>query len=84
MIEKLSGDYNRGYTKAIQDVTEVFKYVIPDLKHHHINFNAKNSMRLLQIILENRERLRDDWNGFIRYNGIKKDFEWFNPRKDCR
>lgn len=79
MIERLSGDYNRGYTKAIQDVAEVFKYIIPDLKLHHMNLNAKSSLRLLQVILENREKIRDDWDGFIRYNGIKKDFEWFKP-----
>lgn len=77
MIEKLSGDYIRGYTKAIQDITEVFRYIIPDLRHHHMNLNAKNSLRLLQVILENREQVRDNWNGFIRYNGVTKDFEWY-------
>lgn len=33
-IEKLSGDFIRGYTKAIQDVSEVFEYVGDDLKYH--------------------------------------------------
>ena len=79
MIERLSGEFNRGYAKAIRDIIEVFQYTVPDLKHHHMNLNAKNSLRLLQVILENRECLRDDWDGFIRYNGTKKDFEWFKP-----
>lgn len=28
MLEKLSGDYIRGYTKAIQDMQEVFTYTL--------------------------------------------------------
>lgn len=42
MLEKLSGDYIRGYTKAIQDMQEVFTYIQPDLKHHHKNINNKS------------------------------------------
>lgn len=33
-FEKLSGDFIRGYTKALQDISEVFEYVNNDLKHH--------------------------------------------------
>lgn len=33
-IEKLSGDFIRGYTKAIQDISEMFNYVNNDLKCH--------------------------------------------------
>ncbi|GFI32119.1 hypothetical protein IMSAGC013_03518 [Lachnospiraceae bacterium] len=40
MLDKLSGDYIRGYTKAIQDLQEVFTYIQPDLRHHHKNINA--------------------------------------------
>lgn len=79
-IEKLSGEYIRGYTKAIQDTREVFDYIIPDLKHHRKNLNAKLALRLLQIILEHREKVRDRWNGFIRYNGKLEDFEWYDTR----
>ena len=82
MIERLSGDYIRGYTKAIQDVTKVFEYIIPDLNYHHMNLNAKRSLRLLQIILEHREKIRDGWNGFIRYNGKLKDFEYYGGSYD--
>lgn len=39
-LDKLSGDYIRGYTKAIQDLQEVFTYIQPDLRHHHKNINA--------------------------------------------
>lgn len=47
MLERLSGDYIRGYTKAIQDMQEVFTYIQPDLKHHHKNLNGKLSLALL-------------------------------------
>ena len=47
-IEKLSGDFIRGYTKAIQDIS-----------------------------LENRENIREDTNGFIRWNCVTNKFEWF-------
>ena len=81
MMERLSGDYIRGYTKAIQDITEVFTYIVPDLEHHHLRMNSKQSLKLLKVILENREQLRDDWRGFIRYNGVINDFEWFRSTR---
>lgn len=78
-IPVLSGDFNRGYTKAIMDVMEVFSYIQPDLKHHHKNLTAKTTSELLESILQNREHLREQHlsggEGFIRYNGEK--FEWF-------
>lgn len=81
MIERLSGEYNRGYTQAIQDITEVFKYIQPDLKYHHKNLTGKLSIALLNTILDNREKIREKRNGFIRWNCIKKEFEWFSKRK---
>lgn len=77
MIEKLSGDYIRGYTKAIQDMQEVFTYIQPDLRSHHKNLTGKLSLSLLACCLENREKLRERWEGFIRFNGHAKTFEWF-------
>ena len=81
MIERLSGEYNRGYTQAIQDITEVFEYIQPDLKHHHKNLNGKLSVALLSTILDNRVKIREKRNGFIRWNCIKKEFEWFSKKK---
>ena len=76
-IEKLSGDFIRGYTKAIQDVAGVFEYVVPDLKYHGKRFNDKLAKELLQCILENREKIRENRRGFIRWNCITDQFEWF-------
>lgn len=79
-IEKLSGDFNRGYTKAIQDITKVFDYISHDLKHHGKRLNEKLAKELLQCILTNREKIREDRNGFIRWNCIENKFEWFEGR----
>lgn len=81
-MERLSGEYIRGYTKAIMDITEVFRYIQPDLKYHHKNLNGKLAVELLQVFLENREALRDDWDGFIRCNGNTKEFEFYSSRKE--
>lgn len=81
-LPRLSGDFNRGYTKAIQDIIEIFNYIQPDLKHHHKSLTSKNSMALLQCCLQNRMNLRDEiGNGFIRYNGTTSEFEYFIPEK---
>lgn len=85
-IERLSGDYIRGYTKAIQDISEIFEYIQTDLKFYHRNLNGKLSIMLLKTILESRERIREriknssgdrKHEGFIRWNCNKKEFEWF-------
>ena len=81
MFKRLSGDFNRGYTKAIMDIAEVMKYIQDDLKYHHKTLNQKTINRLLEVILANRESLREDRNGFIRWNCKLNDFEWFT-RKD--
>jgi hypothetical protein len=81
-FSRLSGDFNRGYTKAIQDIIEIVKYVQPDLKHHHTTLNAKKIEALLKCCLDNRGYLRDSiGNGFIRWNGVKNEFEYYIPKE---
>ena len=58
-IPVLSGDFNRGYTKAIMDIAEVFSYIQDDLKSHHKNLTSKSANELLECILQNREQLRE-------------------------
>ena len=76
-IERLSGDFIRGYTKAIQDVQKVFEYINYDLKSHKKRMNDKLAKELLQCILENRENIREDFDGFIRWNCVENKFEWY-------
>ncbi len=90
-MERLSGDYIRGYTKAIQDTIEVFEYIQQDLKRHHKNLNGKISIMLLEAILKHREEIRErkaiaSWDckkeGFMRWNKLKNDFEWFSRKEN--
>ncbi len=84
MIERLSGDYNRGYTKAIMDIQEVFLRIDQDLKHHGKRMNSKLANELLKCCLSNRENLRESINGFIRCrvkDGKFDGFEFYEPNK---
>ena len=77
-IERLSGEFNRGYTRAIQDIQEIFKNIEDDLRYcHKKRLNAKIAEMLLDVILENRAKLREKREGFIRWNRQKQSFEWF-------
>jgi len=81
MLERLSGEYNRGYTRAIQDITRVFDYIQMDLNYHHKKLTAKLTEELLKCCLENRERLRESVDGFIRWNTKKNGFEFYEPKR---
>ena len=82
-FERLSGDYIRGYTKAIQDTIEIFDYVQDDLKIlHNKNMTGKMARNLLKTILEEREKIREDCEGFIRFNKQKNGFEFFDGKDD--
>lgn len=39
-MDRLSGEFNREYTKAIQDVIEIFECIQSDLEHHHKRLNG--------------------------------------------
>lgn len=78
MIERLSGEYNRGYTKAIQDIIEIFEYVNNELTFRKKRMNYKLAMQLLKTILSERQNIRDRiGDGFIRWSIQKQDFEYF-------
>ena len=83
-LPRLSGEYNKGYTKAIQDIIEVFNYVNMDLKHNHIRMNSSWAEQILKCCLENRMKLRDGQNGFIRTekseSGKRDIVKWY----DCK
>lgn len=81
-MDRLSGDYNRGYTRGIMDVKEVFEYIQYDLKHHNKRLTLNLMKQLLECCLENRENLRESQRGFIRYNGKTDSFEFYEPYYD--
>lgn len=78
-FEKLSGEYNRGFTVGIQAVINVFEYTKSDLNFHGKKMTAKLANELLDCCLKNRERLRESVNGFIRWNTKLNGFEFFEP-----
>lgn len=82
-LPRLSGDFNKGYTKAIQDIIEVFEYVNHDLMCNKIRMNYNWAKKILKCCLDNREKLRDDWNGFIRTekseNGVRDIVRYHTP-----
>ena len=85
MIERLSGEYNRGYTRAIMDLQSIFKYVETELAMRHKKLSSKLANELLECCLINREALRESemgcGEGFIRWNVQKNGFEFFDPKK---
>lgn len=80
-FERLSGDYVRGYTMAIMDTQQVFRSIGPEMKAQKKQFSHKNAMELLDCILANREKVRERRRGFIRYNALKKGFEFYEGRE---
>lgn len=80
-LPRISREFNRGYTKAIQDLIDVFKHIQPDLKHYHKNLNGKLALKLLKCCLDNRMNLRDREDMFIRFNVQKQDFECVKEKR---
>lgn len=78
-FQKLNGDFNMGYTKAIMDFQDILKYIQPDLSHHKKRLTPKLTEELLICFLDNRARVRDGGAGFIRWNRQKEQFEFFIP-----
>lgn len=78
-FERLSGDYVRGYTKAIQDTISVFEYVNEELTCKRKRMNYKIALELLNAILRERANVRDDIDGFIRMKQ-GEGFEFYNKK----
>lgn len=79
-FERLSGDFNRGYTKAIQDIVKVFDCVNDEMNYKKLRWNYSMIMKVLDCFLKNREKFRDDMGtstGFIRVVKDEKG-KWSN------
>ena len=90
MYDYLNAEFISGYTKAIQDIQCIFEDVHNELAGRKIPFNYKRSMELLDIILENRMQLREQFNcnkgidkesAFIRWDINKKALEFYDPKR---
>lgn len=83
-MDKLSGDYIRGYTAAIRDCEEIVRGAVFDLAHHKKKLTEKRAEDLFKVVLEHRAEIREKQPGFVRYNSITGRFEFFNPDKIMR
>lgn len=65
-MDKLNGDYIRGYTKALLDVKTFFENYSNNMKYNKL-FNESGITALLDFIVNNREELREygDISGII-------------------
>lgn len=88
-FERLSRDFNRWYTKAIQDIMKVFEYVNDDLNYHRVRMNYRMVEKILDCFLKNREKFRDDigtGTGFIRVvkdeKGKWNNVEYYDRREN--
>lgn len=86
-FERLSGDFNKGYTKAIQDIIEVFGCVDEEVKCKKLKWNIGLILKVLDCFLVNREKFRDDMGistGFIRFikdeKGKWSNVEYYEPK----
>ncbi len=76
-MKRLSGDYIRGYTKAIKDIEDAFCCVQEDLSRRKMRWNYKLIVRLLELFLRYRENFRENRGGFIRWNTKLNNLEFF-------
>lgn len=85
-MDKLNGAYISAYTKAIQDIIEVFDYMNYDLISHNMSMNYQWVQKTLKCCLENREQLRENRNGVIRTekskSGKRDIVNWYSPIGD--
>ena len=85
-LPRLSGDFVRGYTKAIQDMENAFICVNQDLIHHKMRLNYDWAMKILHCFLMNREKFRENRNGFLRTElsdkGKREVIRYYEPKQE--
>ena len=78
MFERLSGDYNCGYTKALMDMKDILKGANINLHIYGKKWTPKLLDELMDCCIENRAHLREtEDQGFIRWNCKENKFEYF-------
>lgn len=77
-IPRLSGEYNRGFTAGLEKAREVFSYVHHDFASRHKRMTHRQIMELLAVMIDNRAVLREDLEGFVRWNVKTEKFEWYD------
>jgi hypothetical protein len=80
-MDRLNGDFNRGYTKALIDIKNFFDSHSDALKLYRM-YNCKGITALLSFIQDNREELRE--TGTIENIIVSKDKNKITIRRKNR
>lgn len=78
-MDVLDGSYIKGYTAGLLMAKEIINYIGTDLKLHHVSFNKKTLLRVMDVAIAGREALRENPEAFVRFNVGKKNFEVYEP-----
>lgn len=81
LFDCTNADCIAGYTRAIQDVTEIIDDAYMEMNYHHLRLTRPLMKKLLHTILENRALLRERRDGFIRWNVVEKHWEYYTPKR---
>lgn len=78
-MERIQWGYSDGYRQALLDVAEALDGVFDGMAHFHKRMTQKYAAKFMKCMIDNRMNLRERRDhGFIRYNGQKDDFEYFD------
>lgn len=72
-MDYLDGSYNRGYTKALVDVMNFFTSYSDSLKQCRL-YNESGIQKTLQMLVNNRESLRETGRVNVVYDTKNKVF----------
>ena len=73
-MDRLDGSYISGYTKALLDVQRFYENHSDSLKYCKL-YNKKGIKQTLQMLIDNREELRETGDVEITYNTTDKKFQ---------
>lgn len=73
--------YPKRYTKAILDISDTFRYVNQEFGWRKIRWNYKLIEQVMTLCLKHRHEIEDGLPGFIRWNTISKELEWYIPER---
>lgn len=80
MIDKLDGGYIRGFTKGLQKAQEIIMCIESDMKAHKRRVNVKSLIKIFNVAIKDREKLRENQEAFVRCIG-DNDYEVYEPNK---
>ena len=80
-MERLSGEFNHGYTQALKDMRELLPIIIEDLQTNRKRITRKLMAEYMECCINHREQLREEPNGFIRWNKQLNGFEYFSGKE---